>query len=70
VLYTDGVTEARRGRELFGYGRLLEAVSALRGCTVQELAEGVRDAATGFAGRLKDDLHVAAFRLIGGMPRE
>ena len=70
VLYTDGVTEARRGRELFGYERLVEAVSALRGRTMQELAEGVRDAAVGFAGKLKDDLHVVAFRLIGGMQRE
>jgi sigma-B regulation protein RsbU (phosphoserine phosphatase) len=70
VLYTDGVTEARRGRELFGYGRLVEAMSALRGGSMQELAEGVRDAAIGFAGRLKDDLHVAAFRLVGEMPRE
>jgi sigma-B regulation protein RsbU (phosphoserine phosphatase) len=64
VLYTDGVTEARRGRQLFGYERLVEVVSALRGRTVQELAEGVRDAAIGFAGKLKDDLRVAAFRLV------
>jgi sigma-B regulation protein RsbU (phosphoserine phosphatase) len=70
VLYTDGVTEARRGRELFGYERLVEAVSALRGSSVQELAEGVRDAAVGFAGRLRDDLHVVAFRLVGGIQRE
>jgi hypothetical protein len=67
VLYTDGVTEVRRGRELFGYERLVETVSALRGRTVEELAEGVRDAAVGFAGRLRDDLHVVAFRLVGGM---
>ncbi len=70
VLYTDGVTEARRGRELFGYDRLVEAVSAMRRRTVEELAEGVRDAAVGFSGRLKDDLHVAAFRLVGGMRRK
>jgi len=70
VLYTDGVTEARRGRELFGYERLVEAVSALRDSSVQELAVGARDAAVGFAGRLRDDLHVVAFRLVGGLQRE
>jgi serine phosphatase RsbU (regulator of sigma subunit) len=70
VLYTDGVTEARHGRELFGYGRLVGAVSALRGRSVEELAEGVRDAAVGFSGRLKDDLRVVALRLVGEMQRE
>ncbi len=55
VLYTDGVTEARRGRELFGYERLVGTVSALRGRSMEELAEGVRDAAVGFSGRLKDE---------------
>jgi phosphoserine phosphatase RsbU/P len=70
VLYTDGVTEARRGRELLGYERLVDAVSVLRGSSVQELAEGVRDAAVSFAGRLRDDLHVVAFRLVGGVQRE
>ena len=70
VLYTDGVTEARHGRELFGYERLVGAVSALRGRSVEELAEGVRDAAVGFSGRLKDDLRVVAFRLVGEMQGE
>ena len=51
MLYTDGVTEARRGSELFGEQRLLEAVSDLRGRSAQEVAEGVRDAALAFAGR-------------------
>jgi sigma-B regulation protein RsbU (phosphoserine phosphatase) len=70
VLYTDGITEARRGRELFGYVRLVEAVSALRYGTMQQLAEGVCAAAAGFADKLKDDLHVVALRPVGGMQRE
>ena len=50
VLYTDGVTEARRGGELLGERRLLEIVAGLRGRSAQEVAEGVRDAALAFAG--------------------
>ena len=66
VLYTDGVTEARRGGELFGYERLVEAVAELRGTTTEELAEGVNAAAVDFAGGLKDDLLVVALRRTGG----
>lgn len=63
VLYTDGVTEARRGGELFGEQRLLEVVGGLRGRSAQELAEGVRDAVLDFAGRLRDDLQAVVLRL-------
>ena len=52
MLYTDGVTEARRGGELFGEQRLLDVVCGLRGRSAQEVAEGVRSAALDFAGRL------------------
>ena len=63
VLYTDGVTEARRDDELFGETRLIEAVTDLRGRSAQEPANGVRDAALTFGGRLKDDLHIVTLRL-------
>ncbi len=63
VLYTDGVTEARHGTELLGEQRLLEIVTGLRGCSAQEVAEGVRDAALEFAVRLRDDLQVVVLRL-------
>jgi PAS domain S-box-containing protein len=64
VLYTDGVTEARRGGELLGERRLLGIVSGLRGRSAQEVADGVRDAASDFAdGRLSDDLQVVVLRL-------
>jgi len=64
VLYTDGVTEAHQGAELFGYERLIAAASALSGGSATTLAEGVRDAAVRFSDRLKDDLHVVALRLV------
>jgi PAS domain S-box-containing protein len=64
VLYTDGVTEARRDGALLGEQRLLEIVEGLRGHSAQEVAEGVRDAASDFAhGRLSDDLQVVVLRL-------
>ena len=63
VLYTDGVTEARRGRELFGEARLVELVAELRGGSAQAVADGVRDAALDFGGRLRDDLQVVVLRL-------
>ena len=63
VFYTDGVTEARLAGELFGEARLIEAVARLRECSAQELAEGLRDEAAAFAGRLGDDLEVLALRL-------
>ena len=63
VLYTDGVTEARRDGELFGEERLLEVVEGLRGASVDEVAQAVADAARGFAGQLRDDLQVVVLRL-------
>ena len=64
VLYTDGVTEARRDGELLGERRLLEIVEGLRGRSAQEVTDGVRDAASEFAdGRLRDDMQVVVLRL-------
>ena len=63
VLYTDGVTEARRDAELLGERRLLEIVASLRGRSAQEVADGVRDAALAFAGRLRDDIQIVVLRL-------
>jgi PAS domain S-box-containing protein len=63
VLYTDGLTEARRAGEPFGERRLCETVVALRGRSPQEMAAALSAAAERFAGRLGDDLQVVAFRL-------
>ncbi len=66
VFYTDGVTEARRDGEMFGEARLLKVVAKLRDRTPQEIADGVRNEATAFAGRLSDDLEVLVLRLATG----
>ena len=63
MLYTDGVTEARRDGELLGERRLLEIVDGLRGRSAQEVVEGVRDAALAFASQLRDDLQAVVLRL-------
>jgi PAS domain S-box-containing protein len=63
VLYTDGVTEAKRGERLFGEHRLIETVGRLRGLSAQVVVEHVRDAAEDFAGQLRDDLEVVALRM-------
>jgi PAS domain S-box-containing protein len=63
LLYTDGVTEARQGRELFGERRLLETVRELRGRSCEEIAQAVRQAAESFGGKLWDDLDALVLRL-------
>ena len=65
VLYTDGVTEARRGGEFFGEQRLLDATRPLHGVPAQQIAERLRDEASAFAGRLRDDLQILTVRIRG-----
>ena len=61
VLYTDGLTEARRGPEFFGEGRLLEILSGRDCSDPQGMVEALVAAATQHAGgRLTDDLAVIA----------
>ena len=63
VLFTDGITEARRGRELFGERRIVESVCRHRGASAQAIAEGLLTSASSFADVLRDDLQVLALRL-------
>ncbi len=64
ILYTDGVVEARRGRELFGDERLLTAVRGCAGMSAQGIADRVRASADRFAGgRLRDDVAVVVARI-------
>lgn len=63
VLYTDGVVEARSGRELLGEQRLLEAVGDCAGMSAQGIADRVRAAADRFAGgNLRDDVAIVVVR--------
>jgi sigma-B regulation protein RsbU (phosphoserine phosphatase) len=62
VLYTDGLTEARREGQLFGEQRLLETLGAASGLAPQVLVEELRDTVLGYAGTLQDDLEILALR--------
>lgn len=65
VLYTDGVTEARSGIELFGSDRLEALLRSLAGAGPQRLADSVHEAAAKFsANNLRDDLAVLVARSI------
>jgi sigma-B regulation protein RsbU (phosphoserine phosphatase) len=64
VLYTDGVTEARRaGGEFFGDGRLRAAIAAAAGTSAQEVADRIVTASVDFQdGHPRDDIAVVVFR--------
>jgi serine phosphatase RsbU (regulator of sigma subunit) len=65
LLYTDGLTEARRDGDLFGEQRLLSKVEEWRAMTPADLARGLYAAAVEHAGGvLADDLAVLALRLL------
>ena len=59
VFYTDGVTEAARGREQFGDERLEDVLRSCAGMTAAEVAENVEAAVIDFGGpEPRDDLAV------------
>ena len=62
VLYTDGVTEARRHGELFGEERLCETLRKLGPQHPHQLVQGLQNAAISFAGELRDDMQILAAR--------
>jgi len=65
ILYTDGVTEARRDGYLFGDGRL-EDIVRQEGVAVEDLPERVLGEVLAFSGgALKDDVAVLALSLAG-----
>jgi PAS domain S-box-containing protein len=63
VLYTDGLTEARRDGVMFGYQRLLRTVCELQSESTQRVAIGLRDTVRAYADALRDDLQIVACRL-------
>ncbi len=60
VLYTDGVIEARRERELYGVERLDAVLGDCRGLSVDELVAKVVADCRAFGGELTDDVAVVA----------
>jgi phosphoserine phosphatase RsbU/P len=61
VTITDGVTEARRGTELFGEERVHDLLSRVAGSTPQEMVDAIGDAVLGFQVSLaRDDIAVLA----------
>jgi serine phosphatase RsbU (regulator of sigma subunit) len=63
LLYTDGVTECRRGPEQFDEDRLLEAAAAASGTSAVRLVAAVRDAVQRFSpGVCSDDIALLAVR--------
>jgi serine phosphatase RsbU (regulator of sigma subunit) len=64
VLYTDGVVEARAGRDLYGLDRLDKLVSQRRELAPEELAHAVLDECRAFAGgEPADDCAVVVVRV-------
>ncbi len=65
-LYTDGLTEARAGLELFGEDGLLEAAERVRGKSAIEAVRGIVSETIGFAeGQLQDDIALIIIRRAG-----
>lgn len=63
VLYTDGVTEARQGSDLFGIGGLRRLLESLNGHAPRDIIEAIIEAVTGFeATEADDDLAVVVIR--------
>ncbi|MGC5031525.1 SpoIIE family protein phosphatase [Micromonospora sp. DT229] len=63
VFYTDGVTERRRGRELFGIGRLRDAATPLAGYPADVVAARLRATAINFSvEEPRDDIAILVLR--------
>jgi serine phosphatase RsbU (regulator of sigma subunit) len=63
VFYTDGVTERRRGRELFGPERLCDAAAPLAGYSADVVAARLRTAVIGFSSEApRDDIAILVLR--------
>ncbi|MEV4490921.1 SpoIIE family protein phosphatase [Micromonospora coxensis] len=63
VFYTDGVTERRRGRELFGVERLRDAAAPLAGYSADVVAARLRATAINFSVETpRDDIAILVLR--------
>jgi sigma-B regulation protein RsbU (phosphoserine phosphatase) len=64
VLYSDGVTEARRGLEFFGEERLHDALRGAVGLDASAVVARLETAVLDFAGTLSDDLAILVARVV------
>ena len=63
IFYTDGVTERRRGRELFGTARLREAAGPLAGYPAEVIAARLRSITINFSvEEPRDDIAILVLR--------
>jgi phosphoserine phosphatase RsbU/P len=63
VFYTDGVTERRRGRELFGAARLRDAAAPLAGYSAEVMAARLRSTTINFSvEEPRDDIAILVLR--------
>lgn len=65
VLYTDGVTEARQGAELFGEERLIATLGSLAGRSAEDIASGLEDAVAEFRRSARDDTAILVLQAQG-----
>ena len=64
VLYSDGVTEARRGTDEFGEPRLKSVLESSVATTASDTADEVLQAVTAFSGhRMRDDIAILVVRV-------
>lgn len=65
VLYTDGITEARRNGEFFGDDRVRRLIADAGDLTAQELADALVSTAVEFQGGMtRDDIAVLVLRVL------
>lgn len=68
VVYTDGLTEAQRGDELFGVERVQDVLDAHAGRRASEILAALITAVRGFADRPLDDLTVVVLKQLTDPP--
>jgi sigma-B regulation protein RsbU (phosphoserine phosphatase) len=68
LFYSDGVTEARRGREQFGVDRLVAALQAAPDESAAATIDSVVGALISFSPTASDDIAVIALRVTGETP--
>ncbi len=65
VMFTDGLTEARRDSEMFGEMRVLEALNHLWDAPLSDLPQALLDEVLEFSGgRLRDDVIILCVRRV------